>query len=427
MFARIVPDQSDPFTLTTSQGRAELGGSVSAKFLSKASTNHVHISWRNRSAEVDTLSFDRMGLDPELTHDISAYGLDIPTYLQQRRHVIAQGSSGLGEVAAVAIASLQLVEPARRATQVLILTPSRHLACARRSVLRQLSETRRVSCHVCINSATFQDDVAALQAGAQIVLGTPGRLLGMLASQSLQTDGIRLLVLDEADEMLARGFEQHIFDVVQLLPHDVQLALVSHNNSAETTKIGQRLMRDPLRIPLCLEQRAHLSLNGVKQFYLDFDHEEWRLETMFDLLELLSVPKIAVFCNSVDRANALANKLRKRKHDILELTTGLEWQQRADDLSDFRSGQSTRIIISTQTFGVQVNDLGASVTINYDCPINSDEYLRGIGRGDCHGRRYICITFASSSELRTLREVQQRLGTDIEALPLNIALVLQSG
>ncbi|KAI6805208.1 ATP-dependent RNA helicase, partial [Hortaea werneckii] len=182
-----------------------------------------------------TDSFDSMNLRSELLRGVYAYGFERPSAIQQRaimpvikgNDVIAQAQSGTGKTATFAIAALQKLDPNIKACQGLILAPTRELAQQIQKVVVAIGDFMNIECHACIGGTSVRDDMKALQDGPQVVVGTPGRVHDMIQRRMLKTDSMKMFILDEADEMLSRGFTEQIYDIFQFLPQSTQVVLLS--------------------------------------------------------------------------------------------------------------------------------------------------------------------------------------------------------
>jgi ATP-dependent RNA helicase len=188
------------------------------------------------SKDVDVMaSFETMGLNEHLLRGIYAYGFEKPSAIQQRaimpiikgRDLIAQSQSGTGKTAVFSIGILQSIDLAVTETQALILSPTRELAEQTQKVILALGDYMNVKCHACIGGKSIGEDIRRLEYGVQVVSGTPGRVFDMIKRKALQTRSIKMLVLDEADEMLNKGFKEQIYDIYRYLPPTTQVVLVS--------------------------------------------------------------------------------------------------------------------------------------------------------------------------------------------------------
>jgi translation initiation factor 4A len=244
-----------------------------------------------------------------------------PSAIQQRaivpilkeRDVIAQAQSGTGKTATFSISILQKVDVTRKETQALILAPTRELATQISKVVVALGDYLGAECHPCIGGTNVREDMKKLQSNVHVVVGTPGRVYDMIQRNALKTDHIKMFVLDEADEMLSRGFKDQIYDVFQNLPSSTQVVLLSATMPADVLEVTKKFMRDPIRI---LVKKDELTLEGIKQFYVAVEKEEWKLETLCDLYETLTITQAVIFCNTRRKVDWLTTKMRDRDFTV---------------------------------------------------------------------------------------------------------------
>ncbi|PYH90894.1 ATP-dependent RNA helicase eIF4A [Aspergillus ellipticus CBS 707.79] len=239
-------------------------------------------------------SFDAMDLKPELLRGVYAYGFERPSAIQQRaimpiikgHDVIAQAQSGTGKTATFSISALQKIDHNLKACQALIVAPTRELAQQIQKVVVAIGDFMNIECHACIGGTNVRDDMTALRNGPQVVVGTPGRIHDMIERRVLKTDQMKLFILDEADEMLSRGFTEQIYDIFQLLPQSTQVNLLSATMPQDVLEVTTKFMRDPIRI---LVKKQELTLEGIKQFYIAVEKEDWKLDTLSDLYETVTI------------------------------------------------------------------------------------------------------------------------------------------
>nr|XP_019600637.1 PREDICTED: eukaryotic initiation factor 4A-I isoform X2 [Rhinolophus sinicus] len=224
-------------------------------------------------------SFDDMNLSESLLRGIYAYGFEKPSAIQQRAilpcikgyDVIAQAQSGTGKTATFAISILQQIELDLKATQALVLAPTRELAQQIQKVVMALGDYMGASCHACIGGTNVRAEVQKLQMEApHIIVGTPGRVFDMLNRRYLSPKYIKMFVLDEADEMLSRGFKDQIYDIFQKLNSNTQVVLLSATMPSDVLEVTKKFMRDPIRI---LVKKEELTLEGIRQFYINVERE----------------------------------------------------------------------------------------------------------------------------------------------------------
>ena len=226
-----------------------------------------------------------------------------PSAIQQRailpivsgRDVIAQAQSGTGKTATFSIALLQSVDVSVRDTQALVLSPTRELATQIQSVVLALGDYLNVQCHACIGGTSIGEDIRKLDYGQHVVSGTPGRVFDMIRRRHLRTRNVKMLVLDEADELLNKGFRDQIYDVYRHLPPATQVVLLSATLPYDVLEMTTKFMTDPIRI---LVKRDELTLEGIKQFFVAVEKEEWKFDTLCDLYDTLTITQAVIFCNT---------------------------------------------------------------------------------------------------------------------------------
>jgi len=370
-------------------------------------------------------NFDNMTLVEDLLRGIYAYGFEKPSAIQQRaiipmtksRDLIAQAQSGTGKTATFSIGILQQLDFNVTECQALILAPTRELAQQIQKVVLALGDYLNVRCHACIGGTRVRDDISKLQSGVHIVVGTPSRVYDMLCRRVLRPDFIKIFVLDEADEMLSRGFKDQIYDIFQALPSKVQVGLFSATMPPEALDITRRFMNDPVRI---LVKRDELTLEGIKQFYISVEREDWKLDTLCDLYDTLNITQAVIFCNTRRKVDWLTDKMRAREFTVSSTHGDIGQKERDVILNEFRTG-SSRVLITTDLLARGIDVQQVSLVINYDLPRNLENYIHRIGRSGRFGRKGVAINFVTNDDVRTLRELEQFYNTTIEEMPAHVA------
>ncbi|KAJ8942649.1 hypothetical protein NQ318_013362 [Aromia moschata] len=356
------------------------------------------------SEDVEVIEkFKNMNLKEELLRGIFAYGFEKPSAIQQRaikpimkgRDVIAQAQSGTGKTATFAISILQSLDLTMRETQVLCLSPTRELAVQIQKVILALGDFMNVQCHACIGGTNLGEDIRKLDYGQHVVSGTPGRVYDMIRRRALRTRSVRMLVLDEADEMLNKGFKEQIYDVYRFLPPSTQVVLISATLPHEILEITSKFMTDPIRI---LVKRDELTLEGIKQFFV----------------------AAVIFCNTKRKVDWLTEKMRENNFTVSAMHGDMPQKERDNIMKEFRSGQS-RVLITTDVWARGIDVQQVSLVINYDLPNNRELYIHRIGRSGRFGRKGVAINFVKSDDIRILRDIEQYYSTQIDEMPMNVA------
>ncbi|EKX43533.1 hypothetical protein GUITHDRAFT_153197 [Guillardia theta CCMP2712] len=352
-------------------------------------------------------TFDGLKLKDDLLRGIYAYGFEKPSAIQQRaivpmsqgRDVIAQSQSGTGKTAMLSIAALQLVDTTLREIQVLIMNPTRELATQTQKVILAIGDYMQIQAHACIGGKSVGEDIRKLDYGVHIVSGTPGRVFDMIRRRNLRTRNIKTLVLDEADEMLNQGFKEQIYDVYRYLPPQIQF------------------MTDPVRI---LVKRDELTLEGIKQFFVAVEREEWKFDTLCDLYDTLTITQAVIFCNTKRKVDWLTDKMREANFTVSSMHGDMPQNDRDAIMGEFRGG-SSRVLITTDVWARGLDVSQVSLVINYDLPNNRELYIHRIGRSGRYGRKGVAINFVKADDIRILRDIEQYYSTQIDEMPMNLA------
>jgi len=370
-------------------------------------------------------SFDDLDLQEGLLRGIYSYGFEKPSAIQQRairpvldgRDTIGQAQSGTGKTATFVIGSLQRIDFSRQNCQTLILAPTRELANQIYKVVLALGDYLKVKCHVCIGGTSVRDDIDALRNGVHVVVGTPGRVFDMVSKRHLRIDDLLTFVCDEADEMLSRGFKDQIYDIFKTLPPNVQVCLFSATMPPEILDMTTKFMRDAVRI---LVKKDELTLEGIRQFYVAIEKEEWKLDTLCDLYETLTITQAIIYCNTRRKVDFLADQMAKRDFTISTMHAELDQKERDLIMREFRSG-SSRVLISTDLLARGIDVQQVSLVINFDLPSNLENYLHRIGRSGRFGRKGVAINFVTNNDVRVMKDIEKYYHTQIEEMPMDIA------
>jgi translation initiation factor 4A len=370
-------------------------------------------------------TFDDMGLKEELLRGIYAYGFEKPSSIQQRgimpilagHDTIAQAQSGTGKTATFSIAVLEKIDLKLKKTQALILAPTRELAQQIQKVVRALGDFVEITSHACVGGTRVGDDIKILRNGVQIVVGTPGRVYDMITRSVMNMTHVKVFVLDEADQMLDRGFKEQIYDVFQHLPHTVQVCLFSATMPEEILEISKRFMRQPVRI---LVKKEEVTLEGIKQFYVAVEREDWKFDTLCDLYETLTITQAIIYCGTKRKVDWLTDKMIQKDFTVSSMHGDMAQGERELIMKEFRSG-SSRVLITTDLLARGIDVQQVSLVINYDLPGNRENYIHRIGRSGRFGRKGVAINFVTTEDVRLLRELEAFYNTTIDEMPMDVA------
>jgi ATP-dependent RNA helicase len=239
----------------------------------------------------------------------------------------------------------------------------------------------------------------------------------MIQRKNLSTRDLKMFVLDEADEMLSMGFKEQIYDIYRYLPPKIQVVLVSATLPVEVLEITQKFMTKPIRV---LVKRDELTLEGIKQFFVAVEREEWKFDTLCDLYDTLTITQACIFCNTKRRVDSLTEKMRAHNFTVSAMHGDMPQKEREAIMQEFRAGTS-RVLITTDIWARGIDVQQVSLVINYDLPMNRENYLHRIGRSGRFGRKGVAINFVTQEDVKLLRDIELYYSTVIDEMPMNVA------
>ena len=373
-------------------------------------------------------NFDDMNLKEKLLRGIYGYGFEKPSLIQSKsitlisegNDIIAQSQSGTGKTGAFTIGTLQRIDEKVNGVQAIIVAHTRELAQQIHGVCANIGQYLNVTPVLCIGGNDIKQTKTELENGPVIAIGTPGRIIDLIKRRFLSTRLLRLLVVDEADEMLSYSFQDQIKSIIKSLTDTSQICLFSATMPKEMLDVTDRFMRNPKQI---LIEKESLTLDGIKQFYIEVQNDLWKFETFCDLFDIISVSQTIVYVNSIKRGEELKTELKKKNFTVSLLHSNMTTIDRSAIMKEFRGGH-TRILISTDLLSRGIDIQQISVVVNYDIPKNKECYLHRIGRSGRFGRKGVAINLVSRYEERLLSEIIKHYETQMEPMPENIQTFL---
>ena len=369
-----------------------------------------------------TASFDDMGLPDDLLRGIYGHGFERPSQIQSRgivpmvqgRDLIAQAQSGTGKTGTFVIGSLSRVNAAIKKPQVLVLVHVRELAQQIEKVAFKIGSAMNVKVLCAVGGNSLRDDIRALEEGAQFIVGTPGRIFDLVNRNVLDRSEMRVLIMDEADQMLEDLFYKQVMCILEKgFPSTTTVALVSATMPDKVVEVANKILNDPVRI---LIPPTAVRLEGIQQFYINLDREDHKFECICDLYKHLNITQAVIFCNKRQKAEMLAEKMGAQGYPITCLHGELEKVERARRMEQFISG-GTRVMIATDIIarGIDVQQL--SLVINYELPTNTENYVHRIGRAGRYGRKGTTINLLLPEEERAMTEISSLYGMVLTQFP----------
>jgi ATP-dependent RNA helicase DeaD len=360
-----------------------------------------------------TLSFQSLGLSEAGVHQLEKLGFTTPTPIQVQaipellsgRDVVGQSQTGTGKTAAFSVPMLERLDIDSRVVQALILTPTRELASQVADAISNFSSNRRLSILTICGGMSMERQIRELKRGAQIVVGTPGRVIDLLDRGDLKLDGVRWVVLDEADEMLSMGFIDDVKKILKQAPVERQTACFSATMPRPIRELINKFLKSPVTVtveqpkatPSRIEQRVYMVPRG------------WtKAKALQPIMELEDPEAALIFVRTRKAAAELTSQLQAAGHSVDEYHGDLSQSQRERLLARFKGGQ-VRWVVATDIAarGLDVDHL--THVINYDLPDQVESYIHRIGRTGRAGKTGIAISLIQPFDRRKLNLIERKV------------------
>lgn len=382
------------------------------------------------SCIADSANFEDYELIPQLLRGIYTSGFEKPTKIQQKairpikegKDTIVQAQSGTGKTGAFSIGLLTQLDFRQKKIQAIVLSHTRELALQTNEAISKFGahcmEDGSVFCQTFTGGTPVQADLLKIQAGTIVATCTPGRLLDIIKKGAFDPKQVKIIVIDEADEMLSQGFLEQVQEFFSYVSRDVQIVLVSATMPKEVLELAEKFLRDPERI---LVENKNLTLDGLKQYYVETDetsNDGKKLQVLMELLGPISTNQTVVFVNKRRSADFLAAKLPETGHYPEAIHSDMSAEDRGKIMERFYSGKS-RVLIATDLIARGIDVQQVSIVINYDMTDNWETYLHRIGRAGRFGRKGISINFVSKEDKELLIKIEEHYSTKITELPRN--------
>jgi translation initiation factor 4A len=374
-------------------------------------------------------SFDEMSLPENLLRGIYSFGFERPSQIQQKaivpikegNDILAQAQSGTGKTGTFCIGTMSRIDPSLKAPQVLVLSPTRELADQIEAVARGLGSHLGITHYCATGGKEIHHDLKALQNGVQFLVGTPGRIWDLMnrkgyngSSPALPRNHIKVIVMDEADQMLENKFREQIMAILQLgFPKDSRVALFSATMPKEVVEFAENLLHDPVRILIPPEA---VTLDGIKQFYVALDREEWKYDALSDIFSAISINQAMIYANKRQRVEWLFEKMHAQGFPVSYIHGEMDVGERRRRMADFRSG-SSRVLISTDLTARGIDVQQVSLVINFELPVQKENYIHRIGRSGRYGKKGVAINLVGPEEISMMKEIESHYATQMAELP----------
>ena len=389
-------------------------------------------------------SFDNINLKEYTLRGIYAYGWEKPSDIQKQslikllsgKDIILQASAGAGKTGVFVIGALEKVDLNLKDLQVLIISPTRELSIQTYNIICKLACFSQISIALhrgCGNKFRVEEKITGVEKASgyisygvaekykeQIIIATPGRLLDLLQRKFLNLFQSKLIILDEADELLSASNEfivtiKEIFHFLNY-PNTFQTIVVSATLPPDVLELINKITIDPIKI---LVKNEDLALEGIKQYYVVLDNEEDKLLCLIDIYSTLSIQQSIIFVNRKDKIDYINKKMLENGFTVSCIYGTMSQLERDAIMESFRKG-NTRVLISTDLIARGIDVHSVSTIFNYDLPYNKYNYIHRIGRSGRYGRKGIAINFVlepSGNKPKSIIELENFYNCIIDPLP----------
>jgi len=375
-------------------------------------------------------SWDELNVPTQLLRGIYAYGFENMSPIQKKaiqpmimgRDIIAQAQSGTGKTATFTIGALSNIDLESNHPQVLVLSPTRELSKQTAAVFNGIGcMMNGLQVQTLVGGSSVDDDLSILRnTPPHVVVGCPGRVFDILKKNQKICKNIKVVVLDEADEMLSFGFKEQVYNILQLLDKDIQICLFSATLPDYIHTIINKIMKNPISIQVKSEQ---LTLEGISQYYIAIENDQQKYATLKDLYSLISVSQCIIYANSLQRVSDLYDAMSTDGFPVCCIHSNMEKEERDQAFTDFKVGKY-RVMISSNVTARGIDIQQVSIVINFDLPKCTHTYLHRIGRSGRWGRKGVGINFITRRDVAKIREIEAHYATQINELPGNLDKLL---
>lgn len=368
-------------------------------------------------------NWDEFDFDDQILRGIYAHGFDKPSPIQQKaikpimdgKDLISQAQSGLGKTAAFAIGALSRLNLKERTTQVLILSPTRELTTQTAKVITSIGHfLEGLKIQTLIGGTQLDRGNSFSNRNVpHIICGCPGKVYDMMQRGTIRGNTIKIIILDEADEMLSSGFQSQVFNIFQHLNNNVQVCLFSATLPDCITDIVNKITRNPVKIIVKLEQ---LTLDGISQYYIAVNDDRQKYDILKDLFSYITLSHTIIYCNSIHRVQDLYEAMCEDNFPVCRIHSNMDKVERDQSFHDFKNGTS-RVLISSNVTARGIDIQQVSVVINFDVPKCVNTYLHRIGRSGRWGRKGIAVNMITSRDIPSLKKIEEHYTTQIHEMP----------
>jgi len=376
-------------------------------------------------------NWDDLDIDTNLLRGIYAYGFEKPSPIQKKaitpiinnRDIIAQAQSGTGKTATFSIGLLSRINLLERFPQAIVLSPTRELATQSTRVIRSIGSVMEgLTVQTLVGGTYIDEDISIFKKNVpHVIVGCPGRVFDMMRRNIISCKNIKIVVIDEADEMLCSEFKEQLYTIFQYFNTDIQVALFSATLPENIYEITDKFMRTPVKIIVKAEQ---LTLEGISQYFIALNDDQHKYATLKSLYGVISLSQCIIYCNSVKRVVDLYEAMKEDNFPVCCINSSMDKDARELSMEDFRKGKY-RVLISSNVTARGIDVQQVSVVINFDVPKDVHTYIHRIGRSGRWGRKGTGINLITRRDVYKIKEIEEYYACQIAEFPENYSTFMK--
>ena len=370
-------------------------------------------------------NFDNLDINNDILKGVYLYGFKKPSKIQIKgiqsintgRDCILQSQSGTGKTGTYLLGVLNRMKY-NNICQTIIITPTRELASQVFNVAKSISKYSKFKLALCIGGTNVNDNLFDLRK-TNLVIGTLGRINHMINNKKIRMNKIKILVIDEADNLLSNGITEDLQKIFDKLPENTQKLLISATLSQNVFSLANNLMTDPIKVLL---KKTEIPVDLISQFYIDVEVEDYKFDVLLDLYNMISTTQTIIFCNTIRKVTWLTTNLKEKNFSITAIHGKMTQKERNDIVQEFRNSQ-TRLLLTTDLLARGIDIPQVNLVINYDLPISKETYIHRIGRCGRFGKKGVSITMVKmedQQDVRLLNKMRNYYKLNITEIPENI-------
>lgn len=364
------------------------------------------------------IKFEELPISSDIKKAVADMGFEEPSPIQEKaipqildgKDVTGQAQTGTGKTAAFGIPAIEMIETDNKKLQAVILCPTRELAIQAAEEINKLAKYKEdLKVLAVYGGQPIDRQIKALKRGVQIIIGTPGRVIDHINRKTLKINDVKMVVLDEADEMLDMGFREDIETIIEGMPEERQTILFSATMPKPILDLSRKYQKNPELVKVVHKQ---LTVPNIEQKYLEVK-ESAKLEVLSRLIDMCNPKLSVIFCNTKKRVDEVVGQLQSRGYFADGLHGDMKQPQRDRVMNKFRNG-TIEILVATDVAarGIDVDDV--EIVFNYDLPQDEEYYVHRIGRTGRAGRTGVAYTFVAGKAIRKLKDIERYTKTKIK-------------